>query len=100
MKKKFLLRQTLFWDVNPENLDFEKNAQFIIGRVLDFGTLDEWKKIRGIYGLEKIREAARRHIFSDFRSIAFWAIILHLPVQKLKCTRNPSLKVPNAFLMR
>lgn len=30
-------RQTLFWDVNPKNIDTKKNAQYIIERILDFG---------------------------------------------------------------
>lgn len=31
------LRQTLFWDTNPEKIDLEKNAKYVIERVLDFG---------------------------------------------------------------
>lgn len=100
MGKTPSLKKTLFWDVDTEKLDLEKNAQFIIGRVLDFGDLDEWKAIKEFYGLKKIREAARKHVFSDFRSPNFWALILKIPINDLKCTRNPSLNLPNAFLRR
>jgi len=98
MRKTPSLRKTLFWDIDPATLDFKKNAQFIIGRVLDFGNLDEWRAIRDYYGLKRIKEAARKHIFSDFRSPNFWALILKILPKDLKCTRNPSLKIPNAFL--
>ena len=27
----------MFWDTNPANIDTEKNAQYIIERILDFG---------------------------------------------------------------
>ncbi len=94
------LRKSLFWDVDPNKLDSKKNAQFIIGRVLDFGNLKEWKAIKEFYGLKRIRKVAREHIFSDVRNIHFWAIILNIPLKDLKCTRNPSLKIPNAFLKR
>ncbi len=94
------MRRTLFWDVNVEKLDFEKNARFIIGRVLDFGNLDEWKKIRDFYGLARIKKEAKRHVFSDRRSANFWALILNIPLNELKCTKRPSLKTPKAFLKR
>ena len=102
MEKESLsnLRKTLFWDVNFKKLDAQKSTQFIIGRVLDFGNLNEWKIIKEFYGLEKIRETARKHVFSDTRNTHFWAMILNIPLKNLKCTRNPSLKTPNAFLKR
>lgn len=44
---KMNIRQSLFWDINPKNIDFQKNAQYVIERVLDFGHDDEvlwlWK---------------------------------------------------------
>ncbi len=90
----------MFWDVNPERLDTEKDAPFIIGRVLDFGNLKEWRLIEQLYGKEKIAEVAKDHVFTDPRSANFWAFILSIPVNQMKCTRIPSLKIPNTFLSR
>ncbi len=94
------LRDTLFWDVNSGKLNPEKDALFIIGRVLDYGNLQEWKVIKNFYGVEKIKNIIPKHIFSDIRSLNFWSIILDIPKEELKCTKNPSLKTPNAFLKR
>jgi len=94
------LRKTLFWDINPDKLDTEKNARFIIGRVLDFGDIEDWKAIKNYYDSKTIKESAVDHIFSDMRSLHFWAMILDIPLKELKCTKNPSLKIPNAFLRR
>lgn len=91
---------SLFWDVNPEKLDAEKDAQFIIGRVLDFGDLNEWKLLKRLYEEKKIVDAAKQHIFSDPRSANFWASIFSIPINQMRCTRNPSLKTPNAFSSR
>ena len=93
-------RSSLFWDVNPKKLDIEKNAEFIIGRVLDFGNLKEWRLAEQLYGKEKIAEVAKDHVFTDPRSANFWALILSIPVNQMKCTRIPSLKIPNTFLSR
>lgn len=41
------LRQSLFWDTNPDKIDLQKNAQYVIERVLDLGNDEEvgwlWK---------------------------------------------------------
>lgn len=34
-------RQSLFWDVKPETVDPEKHAQYVIERIMDFGTDEE-----------------------------------------------------------
>jgi hypothetical protein len=94
------LRRSLLWDVEDKKLDFEKDAQFVIGRVLDFANLKEWKIIEKFYGIEKIKKVAQNHIFFDRRSANFWAMVLNIPLENLKCTKKFSTKTPNAFLMR
>lgn len=39
-------RQSLFWDTDPKKLDINKNAKYIIERIMDFGNDDEvrWMK--------------------------------------------------------
>jgi hypothetical protein len=56
------LRQTLFWDANPANIDTKKNAQYIIERVLDFGNDKEVKWVWNFYNkklLKKVVEKSR-----------------------------------------
>ncbi len=47
--EKMKLRPELFWDVNPENIDFDKNAQYVIERVLDLGHDDEVRWVWNYY---------------------------------------------------
>ncbi|MDP3882660.1 MAG: hypothetical protein Q8Q48_01235 [Candidatus Staskawiczbacteria bacterium] len=49
MKEKIKFRQTLFWDVNPKNIDTKKNAQYIIERVADFGNDKEARWVLDFY---------------------------------------------------
>lgn len=35
------LRQSLFWDVDPDTIDLDKHARYVIERVLNFGTDEE-----------------------------------------------------------
>lgn len=41
--KTMKFRQALFWDVDPKNIDPQKNAQYVIERILDFGNDKEVK---------------------------------------------------------
>ncbi len=44
----------LFWDIDKECFDAEKNSAQIIKRVLEYGELDDWRTIRDYYGLDRI----------------------------------------------
>lgn len=94
------LQQSLFWDVDIKEIDPDEDSRFIIGRVLDFGDIDDFKAIENYYGKDKIKESAKKHVFANPESANFWALILSIPSKQLKCTRKPSLKTPNAFLKR
>jgi len=100
MKQHLLLRPSLFWEINSKKLDEQKDAEFIIGRVLDFGNLKEWKAIKDFYGFARIKKTVQRHIFSDPRSANFWAIIFGIDLKSLRCKKKFSLKTPRAFSMR
>lgn len=55
-------RQALFWDCDPKKIDTEKNAQYIIERVLDFGNDKEVKWLYYFYDkalLKKVVEKSR-----------------------------------------
>ncbi|MCX6716718.1 MAG: hypothetical protein NTV72_02240 [Candidatus Taylorbacteria bacterium] len=49
------LRQSLFWDTNPDKVDIQKNAQYIIERVLDFGRDTEVKWLYETYDKSLLR---------------------------------------------
>jgi len=100
MKEHLSLRPTLFWDVNIKKLDEKEDAEFIVGRVLDLGNLKEWKAIKDFYGLTKIKKTISKHIFSDPRSLNFWAMIFGINLKNLRCRKMFSLKTPRAFSMR
>ncbi len=100
MKDLLPLRPSLFWEKRLERLDFQKDVQFIIGRVLDFGNLEDWKAVKNFYGMEKIKEAVQKHIFSNPRDANFWAVVFNIPLNKLKCAKRSSLKTPKAFLKK
>ena len=43
------LRQSLFWDTDPKTIDLQKNAQYVIERILDFGNDNEVRWLWNFY---------------------------------------------------
>lgn len=51
-----ILRPVLFWDMNPDSLDWQKQKKQIIKRVLERGNEDERVEIIRYYGSEQVKE--------------------------------------------
>lgn len=69
-------RQALFWDVNPNNIDTEKNAQYIIERVLDFCNDREVKWLYHFYDKALLRTVVTksRSLMPETKNL--WTLLL------------------------
>jgi len=69
-------RQALFWDTNPNNIDTEKNAQYIIERVLDFGNDGEVKWLYHFYNKSLLKSvvAKSRSLMPETKNL--WTMLL------------------------
>ncbi len=78
MKPKIMkFRQTLFWDVDPKNIDPQKNARYIIERVLEFGEPNEVGWVLNYYPkrtIKKVMSLPRVQI--SRKSKALWSLVL------------------------
>lgn len=54
------LTPQLFWDVDPGTIDIRKNAQWLLERVVQRGTWEDWLIISRFYGKQAIRDMAPR----------------------------------------
>jgi len=70
------LRQSLFWDTNPDKVDIQKNAQYIIERVLDFGRDTEVKWLYETYDKSLLRNTIlnSRSLMPETKKL--WTLIL------------------------
>ncbi len=69
-------RQTLFWDTNPDKIDLEKNALYIIERILDLGHDDEVRWMRNFYDKAKIKEVVDNPRRLSPRTKQLWKLML------------------------
>ncbi len=71
------LRPSLFWDVNPKTIDPEKNARYVIERILDFG---EPKEVRWLFKqysqneIKRVMNLPRSQV--DPKSKSLWSLLL------------------------
>ncbi len=97
---KISLSKGIFWDVDYKALDYKKDEYFIVKRVLNYGDEKDWREIKRIYGISKIKELAKEVDFIDWKTLNFWSLILNIPINYFKCTKKFSNPKQNIFLRR
>ena len=71
-------RQSLFWDVDPKTIDAEKNARYVIERILEFGRPEETGWLFSRYPKGEIRRVlALPRAQIEPRSKALWSLLLN-----------------------
>ena len=85
------LSNRLFWDVDPNSLDWERDMPLIITRVVERGTVAEWRTIVHKYGLNKIVAAAKKIRSMDLLAVNFLAQISDTPITEFLCYNTRQL---------
>lgn len=93
MEKPNLSKQA-FWDVNFESLDYNKDADWIIGRTFEFGKLSDLKNLLGFYGNQKCEEALLKAPFLRLNAISLGHLLLDIPKENFKCYTNRPSHIP------
>ncbi len=87
------LKRSIFWDVDYDKLDYEKNSRFIIGRVLMRGDVDDWLSIRDYYGLDKIKKEVLQIRYLDKLTLNFCSVIFKVKKEEFRCyNTEPSIR--------
>lgn len=69
-------RQSLFWDTNPKNIDFDKNAQYVIERIVDFGRDDEVRWLWNFYDKALVKKIIAKSRSLHPETKALWTLLL------------------------
>jgi hypothetical protein len=89
--KKPALPKRLFWDVNPDNLDFDKKAAFVIERVFEWGDVDDIRSIRRYYGDSKVSDVLLEAKYLALKTIYLASAITGRTLTDFRCYRNRQL---------
>lgn len=85
MKDRLNFSENLFWDTAPDALDYEKHQRFIVQRVVEYGSLADWRLIRGYYGLQSIITVAQTIRCLEKKALTFLAAVGNVPVESFRC---------------
>jgi hypothetical protein len=69
-------RQSLFWDTNPDNIDLNRNAKYVIERIMDFGRDDEVRWLWNFYDKSLMKKVVSSSRALRPQSKALWTLLL------------------------
>jgi hypothetical protein len=82
------LSPSLFWDVHIGKLDYKKHRDFIIERIVVYGTENDEKLLYKLYTWKEIKRSV---IFSDSlteTAVNYISSILDIKKERFKCCTN------------
>ena len=78
----------IFWDVDVQSVDMEKNGVFVLQRVLQYGILKDWLLLKSVMGAENIKALAVQLPTLDDVSISFLSNLYKIDKSEFKCYKN------------
>ena len=89
------LSPVLFWDMDTAHIDAERYAAGLIQRVLEHGTLQDWRLTRDYYGMERIVAECKRMRTLDVMALSFICAMSDTKKEDYRCyyfrQSNPTL---------
>ncbi len=79
------LNQRLFWDIDTQNFDINKNAAWIIQRVLEYGDMKDWSIIEDHFGIESIVSYGQNFRTLDPVALSFLCFISGTKKENYRC---------------
>ena len=79
------LSKTLFWDVDYDKLDVDKQSGFVIERVLENGNYKDWEAIKKYFGIDIIKQTVLNARYLNKQTLRFCSVIFNIPLNKFRC---------------
>lgn len=75
----------LFWDIDTSGLDPIQHRPYIVRRVMECGTWQDWLLLCRNYSQDGIIQTARNLRTLDRKSLAFLSVIGNIPKEAFRC---------------
>ncbi|MEI8080155.1 MAG: hypothetical protein WCH61_11070 [bacterium] len=75
----------LFWDVDPNTLDLEQHRKYVMARVLEFGTIEDWRLLLRCFTLNAVIATAQTFRTLDPKALSFLAALGNVPRSSFRC---------------
>lgn len=83
--------KNLFWDADPDDLNFDKQARWVIARVVMRGSMNDWRVLKKFYGLDRIRREIVQVKYLDDVSLNFLAWFFRTDKTQFRCYTEKQL---------
>jgi len=94
-KQKPIFNRRIFWDVDFDAIDYDKNAKFVIERVFERGDVEDIRQCRRYYGDDKVADVLLNAKYLPERRLHLAAAVIDKPITKFRCytlrQSNPKL---------
>jgi hypothetical protein len=90
MDKPQLSKQA-FWDVDMEMIDYDKNARYVVEKVIERGKSKDFDNLLDYYGFEKVGKLALQANWLSDMSINFCCTLFKVKPTDFKCYEKKQL---------
>ena len=85
----------VFWDIDFDSLDYQKDRFYIIERVMNYGLWNNFVEIVQFYGKNIIREEIVQSAYLKKDVLNFLCFYLYLKPSQFKCYKRRQLTEPH-----
>lgn len=91
--KEYSFRQSLLWEYDLKNFNWEQMKPTVVQRVVERGRIEDFQFILVKYGLNQVIQTIKQIPCLHKKDINFVCTVFHLEKQELQCcTTTPSHK--------
>jgi len=80
-----------FWDMDYTKLDFEKDKNFIVSRVISRGGTADEKELFKYYGWETIKEEVVKIKYLNKKILNYLSLLFEIKKEHFRCYKNRGL---------
>ena len=84
-KKNPVFNKDIFWDVNFEQIDFDRKANFVIERVFERGDVEDIRQCRRYYGDEKVTQVLLNAKFLPEHRMHLASAVIGKQLNEFRC---------------
>ena len=78
-----------FWEVDADELDPQKNSEYIIGRILEYGDTEAARWMFQAFDTRAVKEALLKKRGFSRITANFWRVFFNLSKKDISCLRKP-----------
>jgi hypothetical protein len=85
------LSKKAFWDTNMESIDYSKHARFVVEKVVERGTHEDFINLLNFYGFEEVKQLVLRASWLSDVSINYCCTLFGVEPTDFKCYEKKQL---------